>query len=51
MLDEGTHDMDAHFDSGLTVENVGGLDGAVLREGVGQIFYVLTALQGRILRP
>jgi hypothetical protein len=36
-LHEGAHDIDAHLDGAEAVECGGGLDGAVLGEGVGKI--------------
>ena len=36
-LHERAHNVDAHLDGAWTAEDVGGLDGAVLGEGVGSI--------------
>jgi hypothetical protein len=50
---EGAHDIDAHRDRTGGVQDVRCLDGAVLGEGVRQVFDVVatTAVQGRNLRP
>src|SRR6185295_18325980 len=50
-MNEGPDNLDARLGGGFAIENVGGLNRAVFREGEGEIFYVLTALQGRTLRP
>ncbi len=52
-LHEGAHDVDAHGDGARGIKDVGGLDRAMLGEGIGPIFDVLAAstVQGRNLRP
>jgi hypothetical protein len=52
-FDKGAHDTHADFDGTRAVEHIGRDDGAVLGEGVGEVFAVgaATGLQGRILRP
>ena len=50
-LHEGSDDKDAHADGLGTVQDGGRHDGTVLGEDVGEIFDVLSALQGRSLRP
>jgi len=42
-LHEGTHDVDAHLNGVRRVEDVGGLDGAMLGESVRQVFDVVAA--------
>jgi hypothetical protein len=40
LLDEGTHNVDAHFDGVRAVEDIGRHQRAVLGEGKGQVFAV-----------
>ena len=48
---ESAHDEHAHAHSLWAVQDVGGHDGAVFSEGVGQVFDILPTVQGRNLRP
>jgi len=50
-FDEGADNKDAHFDSSRAVKNVGRYDRTMLGKCVGEVFNVLSALQGRNLRP
>ena len=49
--DEGTDHVDAHFHCGGAVEDISGLDCAVFGKGEREMLYILTSVQGRILRP
>ena len=50
--DKGADDMHAHVDSGVAIEHVGRLNGAVLGEGVGKKARIAVFLgTGRSLRP